>query len=798
MSAVELPVVGGDVSQSELLARLRGVRRQGDGWMALCPAHDDHQPSLKVWQEGDEVRVHCFAGCGWQQVYAALGLQPTGPAMSEDGPSDFRDKTSGELLPIVARYEYREAAGGLCYVIGRTSPGREGAKHFPTWRPDPSAPGRWQWGLGSGAAHPRLLYRLPELIAAASSHARVYVPEGEKDVESLRALGLAATCSPHGAGSWRDEYAQSLLGVDLAVILPDNDEPGRRHGSQVAASLTRAGVPHVLVALPGLAEKGDVSDWIAAGGRRGALEALVEAALGAAEEGAQTESLSPSSGPSQLEAAQRILEEMGPASALEDLEQVLRAAAEAARSCDALQRELLREAALAAAKRAGLQRPASLVDAAFAAQAAPQSAAGSQPLLVLSDPEPWPEEVEGAALLDELAATLARFLALPGGATEAIALWALHTHCFDAFDISPRLALHSPVRRCGKTTALDLLESLVARPLVASNASTAAVFRLIDKQRPTLLLDEADTYLEHNNELRGVLNAGHRRRSAAVMRTVGESYEPRLFSAWAPVAIAKIGRLPGTLEDRSVVVAMRRRAAGESVERLSEAKLRRLAPLRRRAARWAADHLDELRAAEPHLPDLASDRARDNWRPLLAIAEACGGEWPERARRAALTLGGRDGADDGADVLLLADLRDLFDRMGGDRLRSDDVVQALATMEERPWPEWRAGRPITPQQLARELAPFGVAPKAIRFAEGTVRGYRREQFADAFARYLSPLPATGATCLHNGAFQAATGDAAVAPENLPVCSLVAGVAASGGELGGEALGIAGRAPCRSG
>ena len=198
-------------------------------------------------------------------------------------------------------------------------------------------------------------------------------------------------------------------------------------------------------------------------------------------------------------------------------------------------------------------------------------------------------------------------------------------------------------------------------------------------------------------------------------------------------------------------------------------------PLRRRTARWAADHLEELKALEPDLPDLDNDRALDNWRPLLAIAETVAGDWPERGRRAALALSGHEETD-GAAVQLLADLRDLFTSKRADRLKSEEVVQALSAMEERPWPEWRAGKPMSTQQLARQLAPFDVAPQTIRFADGTVRGYLLEQFHDAFARYLPAEGATGATCLETGTFQGATGDHIVAPEKQPFCSDVADVA----------------------
>lgn len=176
--------------------------------------------------------------------------------------------------------------------------------------------------------------------------------------------------------------------------------------------------------------------------------------------------------------------------------------------------------------------------------------------------DPWPEPVDGAELLGVLVATFTRFLALPDHAAEALALWTVHTHTFDAGAITPRLALTSPKKRCGKSTALGVLQKLVPRPLPAANITAASFFRAVEKWRPTVLVDEADTFLRGNDELRGILNAGHRR-DGCVIRSVGDDHEPRAFKVWAPVAIAMIGRLPDTLEDRSIVVSMRRKLPNE-------------------------------------------------------------------------------------------------------------------------------------------------------------------------------------------------------------------------------------------
>ncbi len=363
--------------------------------------------------------------------------------------------------------------------------------------------------------------------------------------------------------------------------------------------------------------------------------------------------------------------------------------------------------------------------------------------LALADPEPWPEPVDGADLLDELASTYRRFLSLPGHADTALALWTVHAHAHGAAEVSPILGITSPDKRCGKTTLLSLLSGLVPRPLPAANVSAAALFRAVEKFRPTLLVDEGDTFLKSSDELRGIMNSGHSRGAALVIRTVGDDHEPRTFSTWAPKAIALIGKLPATLADRSIEVAMQRKTAAEWVERFRLDRLAGLEPVRRKAWRWTWDVLDELRTVDPDMPNGLHDRAADNWRPLLAIADQADGEWPARARRAALALSGLVTDDqESAGVLALHDLAALFEERETDQLASETIVEALVQMDERPWPEWY-GRPLSKRSLARLLAPFGVRPHALWIGGRTLRGYRREDLQDPLSRYIPPLGVQG-------------------------------------------------------
>src|SRR5215813_538860 len=430
------------------------------------------------------------------------------------------------------------------------------------------------------------------------------------------------------------------------------------------------------------------------------------------------------------------LDDLGARPPAEVLQERLRILADGLARADPLVRELVRAEAIARLIALGVRTPARLIDAALNARPSLRGGAGSGRGLVFADPEPWPEPVDGAALLDDLAQTYRRFVSLPDGGTEALALWIVFTYALDAFDMAPILGLCSPLKRCGKTTTEELTAALAKRPLAAANITVAALYRTVECFAPTLIVDEADTFLLTNLALRGIINSGHTRATAFVIRTAG--HEPRLFSTWGARMIALIGRLPATLEDRAIVLPMRRRAPDEAVDRIRRTELRRqLDPLRRRAVRWVADHLAALRTADPAVPEELDDRQADNWRPLLAIAEAAGGVWPSLARAAARTLAGSVvEADQAAPVQLLADLRDLFATTPADKLATAVILRYLATLEDRPWADYARGESLTPRQLGRLLDGFNIKARQIREGSVTRKGYMRSNFTDAFRRYL--------------------------------------------------------------
>jgi putative DNA primase/helicase len=351
--------------------------------------------------------------------------------------------------------------------------------------------------------------------------------------------------------------------------------------------------------------------------------------------------------------------------------------------------------------------------------------------------EPSPDPVDGAQLLEELAAAIERYVKLPAGGAVVAALWVLHSHTVEAAFLSPILLISSPVYGCGKTSLLTVLRELVQRPLATSNISPAALFRCIEKYQPTLVIDEADTFAKLSDELRNILNAGHTRALAYVVRTTGDNHEPKSFSTFGAKVLAAIGKMPPTVVSRSVQIKMKRLAAGESVERLRLDRLDHLKPLAQRAARWALDHIEQLPAADPDIPANLRNRHADNWRPLLAIADAAGGDWPRLARHAAELLDEPDD-DDTLGLVLLGDIRELFEQRGDPHLTSADIVEHLVGLESRKWAELNNGKQLSKNRLAALLKQFDVTPRSVRVGDRTPKGYHVADFTDAFSRYLPP------------------------------------------------------------
>jgi hypothetical protein len=350
--------------------------------------------------------------------------------------------------------------------------------------------------------------------------------------------------------------------------------------------------------------------------------------------------------------------------------------------------------------------------------------------------EPWPEPVDGSDLLNELVAEINRRVVMSPGAAEAMALWTVFSWLIDVFNTAPILAITSPTKRCGKTRAISVLTHLAYRPLAASNISPSAIYRSIEKFKPTLIIDEGDSFLRGNEDLRGILNSGHTRETAFVIRSVGDDYEPRRFSTWGAKAIALIGELPSTLQDRSIAIPMQRKPTSKRVVRTTQG----LEVLRRKIARWCNDNAQALRGLEPTIPEALHDRASDNWLPLLAIAKVAGGDWPQRANEAAYSLHRESAEDDDMGVALLSAIQRAYDRRKAPSLKTTDLIATLNQDENAPRLDMDGrGHPTDPtRRLAKLLRPYDIKSRDIRFEDGVLKGYQRDDFEAAWERYVFP------------------------------------------------------------
>ncbi|MFV0135318.1 DUF3631 domain-containing protein [Streptomyces sp. HMX87] len=374
--------------------------------------------------------------------------------------------------------------------------------------------------------------------------------------------------------------------------------------------------------------------------------------------------------------------------------------------------------------------------------------------------EPDPEPTAGSALLDELRRRIAKFVILPSEqALDAVTLWVAATHLQPAWQHAPRLAVVGPAKRCGKSRLLDVLTETVHEPMLTINTTPAAVFRSITEEPPTLLVDEADTIFgtpkqaEKNEEMRGLLNAGHQR-NRYVTRVVGNDHTPHRFATFAMAAIAGIGDLPDTIMDRSVVIRMRRRAEGESVRPFrSRRDIPALHDLRDRIAAWAGPLVDEAADLEPMMP--VEDRAADTWEPLVIVADLAAGTWPRRARTACERMVAAEAAaeeDHPSGARILADIRRVFvAQREVDSLSTEELIHHLRQDPENPWAEWgRSG--LSPRDLGSMLRQFGIKPGNVRIADGTQRkGYMRNKFLDPWRRYCPTVhPVDAASTLPQG------------------------------------------------
>jgi hypothetical protein len=551
--------------------------------------------------------------------------------------------------------------------------------------------------------------------------------EAEKDIledVTLLAEGVEGALAVHMAfpfvpviglpGIGRMRHIPPVAGI--ALIVRDGDEPG----SKADQSLNR-GVDHLILSGSAAVRVtatplGQDADKIVLAEGIGALRQLIPAAPAAA--------LSPDGQAARLAAIPDVL---------------------------TYERERTKTAKILGVRRAAL-------DVAVL-EAKKRAAAGEDipPDKVMAlGPEPWPAPVDDiAAVMDAASVALGKHVIASPAICNATALWCLFTHfihhtCIE-LPIAPRLAINAVSPECGKTTLLTLARCLVCRPLPAASLTPAVVYRTLDKFKPTLVLDEVDTQLRSNRnpELNAVLRASHNRHFAQIPRNVrsaDDNWDVELFSCWGAYVYTTIGRIDDdALESRAIKATLLRATPAElkALEPLDDGTSPVLVDCGRKFARWAGDQ-----AALPDvaIPDSILARDRDNWRPLFRLAAQIGGEWPQRAREAAIAINGTTRAI-GDVVPLLNDIREAFGTRA--EMTTRELVDALRALPEpsRDWSVAYRGREINEYYFRDRLKGLVDAPaneRKWRVGQRVVRGYRLTHFQDAFARYL-PDVASDAT-----------------------------------------------------
>lgn len=669
------------------------------------------------------------------RIYAAAKLAAMGSA-AEPAPQvtpAAETDDSEAILPIpqgagnpplpdrfgypVKEWRYRDAAGGLLLIVRRYDT-EDGGKAVVCWTY--RTPGQWE---PRKPAKPWPLYNLEGL--AKDPGGLVLIAEGEKTADAAGRLlpGIGVT-TLNGSGCAKDADLEALTGRDI-VILPDADEPGRKYAVDLIARLE------------GKAQSLRIMDVWTLGWTDG-------------KDAADCDTL-----PADwLEQALPVAEwlEPGDAAKIEEARttDTLKEQVEALANLDPMVYEVRRADAAAAlgVRTAALDK---WVQARRAELFPPEDQEQGE-RLVLEDPEPWPEPVEGEPLADAVRDVLTRHCILPAQGAEALTLFAFHTWAFQAADVSPHLVLVSPVKRSGKTTTLAALAELVSKPLRAEDCTTAALFRAVEAAEPCLLIDEADAFARGDEQLRGLLNSSFQR-GGGVLRVVGDALEVRRFKTFSPTVLASIGDLPATIMDRALVIRMKRKAQGETVAKFRRGERAACLPLRRKLRRWAADHVEALPELRPEFPPCLNDREADAWEPLLQIAEALGPKWEALGFKTARTLSCAEEASDVGDLGLdlLADVRALVLPLGVERVTSEWLRYELGGLEGRPWSTLTDRGLVSQLDLARLLKPFEIKPIMLRLdhktakrpeqTKPTYRGFKVEQFRDAWDRYLgAPAP----------------------------------------------------------
>jgi putative DNA primase/helicase len=683
------------------------------------PTHSDDDDGLKVRlnKKGDDFIVTSFNGNKeeWAERKDWLREELGKPAWlrgKKNGNGKNGNGKSEGVKTLVAEYIYpnelnqpylkvKKFVGGL---------GKNGKPKKDYYQEHWDGKG-WLTGKPAG---PKIPFNLPKILNTPPE-TQIYFCEGEKDATNLGEISFVATTASEGAqAAWDPALTPYFEGRDV-IILPHADAPGRNHAVKVARNIFQVAKSiKILDLYPDRDDGYDVSNF------REHDKAGVELVKRVKATPEWTPDIE----------KRKEDELIGELSELTGIDQVRR------------KKEIAKHLGISPKE---LEKVVSEKDT----TTQPEHWAV----------EPWPEPVSTEALLNRLEEVYTAHVILPEYGAITMALWCLHTWSFDAAFATAFLHFISPVPECGKTRAMEALLWTAQRGEMSSNISPSAIFRYIDRCRPTLILDEAETYTKRE-DVRGILDGSHARAGAYTIRNVGDDHEPRRFSTWGPKVIGGLHKLAATILSRCITLHMKRKRKSEKVIKLRGRDTDAFKALRSQARRWADDNIATLKEAQPVLPDGLTDRGEDCWEPMLAIAELAGPGWIAKAHAAALALSGHgrcDLQDDKLGLQLLAAIKDQIEALkqttSDTHLSSKVIVDNLLLDETGPWRAFgKAQKEITSAQVAALLEPYEIKPGRRRVGGAPSRSYEFATFNDAFEAYLPDppsLPGTPGTALYS-------------------------------------------------
>jgi Protein of unknown function (DUF3631) len=661
------------MSPAEHLVDRLSAKRNGAGWIAKCPAHDDRQPSLSINEGADgRVLLKCFAGCTTENIVAAIGLtmrdlfptrsrsQSGKPAPAKKKPTKKNNGAAGafdfygecvtalKLKDLVRLGNERWWSHAFCqWLHDEKKIGLyKGHFAFPVERDGKIVAAKYKWGPGPNdwGVYPTEQGAPCFVLGDPKRAKNIHLGESQWDICSLadrtdwfRDADNHAFVATPGAGNAK--LIKGLIPPGASVLAwPQNDPPGEKWLRDVAQY---ADVPIAKAIVP--APHKDLGEWCKAGASPAIYNAWWR-------------------------------NEVVEVPKLPDL----------------------------------------------------------------------------GTLLDEICKFLRQYISFTSEAQPAvIALWIVHTWFVDCFEFTPYLHVFSPTRSCGKSHLLECIAKLVRNVLSTVSLTVAALFRTIEQDQPTLLIDEVDTIFSkgnENEELRAILNAGFERGSK-VRRCVGPNHDLKDFAVFCPKALAGIGRLPDTVGDRCIPIHLIAKKKSDKVQRFRKREVN----VQGQAAALEAysqkpEIAEALRNGRAELPEI-SDRQNDIAEGLIVIADLAGGDWPGKVRKSLIELFSAK-EEDNTGVQLLASCRDAFGE-GQDRITTKDLLDKLIEEETgTPWAHWwENDLNKTPPNIrgpaaniARLLRPFGIKAVVIKLPDNTTaRGYLRKDFEDNWNRYC-PLP----------------------------------------------------------